>query len=864
MSPAKRARQSKAEAKEEADEGPEHESEPAAARRGGSKSDRSSREAKGGRASSGGAVVAATPERSSKQDKEKAKKKSKRGGDGEGSEAPRGPGGARGRGEDEEKRNKLKVHLARFVEYQPQIVTAMAYDAEGEMLAVARGNGDIQLWRTVAPRWHAVGMLAGTSDSQIRSVCWVRREGEGPRLFSGSLDGAITEWSLQSLGPVSVSDSQGGSVWCLAVSHSGDRLAAACHDGGVRIFDLAENVPGLASSDGIVFRQLLPRHPGEALSVAWGFGDRVLITGDSNGVVRVWQLGKNGAPPTAQTVSIASNTGTGGFKKAALVWAVAVHADMTVWAADSKGNTHVIDGKMGLVVKRFVSHHGSDVLTLATHGLNDCFSGGVDGRVVHYRRVSSSAASMDVGGDWVVAGAARLHTHDIRCLCVAGKFYSAGGDKQKNADFETGKRVLKADPSGRKAVALNLSGLRHCLVSAGLDTQLCLYTYDLPTSTSTPQAITASIRLPPWPFQSCMSLSGPIKQHAEAKTHEVATCEVRMLAWQSDALDLWRWKVTSRGEPTTQSPHSAASAAAPRADAEREWVDEPRYAVRIETSQEGGRVACAQVSNDGQWIACGLAGRLTLYRLRDQPDGALDVVKCETLPKKLSATGVRALAFLPDCSHLAVAQSSGHVRLLNLQTLQVVHTLRTQHDSDSAASAGLIRKTPTSSNSAAHAGAGGQNGAVVEAELPISRGGVNRLAVSADGQWLASCDIGGLVLAWRLPQLSRFEKQQQEPHDTQHAVSIPALPGGVTAMRFRPNTAASPANQLVLVTAENKVYVFNPAKRRLRMLASQPPQREALPLKGGALPLQEHVHHCQNMTFNPCQPSSLILWGSVA
>ena len=39
----------------------------------------------------------------------------------------------------------------------------------------------------------------------------------------------------------------------------------------------------------------------------------------------------------------------------ALVWAVAVHDDLTVWAADSKGNTHVIDARMGLVMKRFRS-----------------------------------------------------------------------------------------------------------------------------------------------------------------------------------------------------------------------------------------------------------------------------------------------------------------------------------------------------------------------------------------------------------------------------------------------------------------------------------------------------------------------------
>ena len=474
---------------------------------------------------------------------------------------------------EDERRSKLKVHLARFVEYRPQIVTAMAYEAETQMLAVARGSGDIELWRTAAPRWHAVGTLTGSSSSQIRSVCWARRDGEPPRLFSGSLDGAITEWSLHSLGPVSVTDSQGGSVWCLALSHSGERLAAACHDGGVRIFEASEKVPGLASSDGVVFRQLLPRHPGEALSVAWGPGDGVLVTGDSHGVVRVWQLGKerSGVPPTVQTISVASNTGAGGLKKAALLWAVAAHADMTVWAADSKGNTHVIDGRMGLVVKRFVAHHGSDVLALATHGLNDCFSAGVDGRVVHYRRVSGASGAAQAGAQWVQAGAARLHTHDIRCLCLAGQFYSVGGTDKKAAEYESGKRVLKPDACASRVEALNLERLHHCLVSAGLDTQLCLYTYDLPQGSSGGQGLRPAMRLPPWPLQSCVSVSAPLVQ----QVGEEKTSEVRMLAWHSQSMEVWRWKVTSRGRVPPHAAHLPGGQAV-AADKDREWVEERR------------------------------------------------------------------------------------------------------------------------------------------------------------------------------------------------------------------------------------------------------------------------------------------------
>jgi len=809
-------------------------------------------------------------ERGGRPEKDKAKKKGRKGGDGDDRAGSSELGQQRyptASADDEKTRNKLKVHLARFFEYQPQIVTAMAYDAPSQMLAVARGDGDIQLWNTVAPRWHAVGVLTGSSPSPIRSVCWARREGEPRRLFSGSLDGAITEWSLESLGPVSVTDSQGGSVWCLAVSHSGERLAAACHDGGVRIFNLAEHVPGLASSEGVVFQQLLPRHPGEALSVAWGFGDRVLVTGDSHGVLRVWQLGKerSGIPPTVQTVSVASNTGSGGFKKAALIWAVAVHADMTVWAADSKGNTHVIDAKMGLVVKRFVSHHGSDVLALAAHGLNDCFSGGVDGRVVHYRRVST-ADSSHAGGQWVVVGAARFHTHDIRCLCVAGNFFApGGGDDKRAADFEVGKRVLKAEASGRKIQALNVDRMGHCLVSAGLDTQLGLYTYDLSheASSRAPRALTPSMRLPPWPFQSCVSLSGPVKHRAD----DDKTCEVRMVAWQADAVDVWRWKLTRRGSMAAPLPHASRQAVGTQpADRDREWVDEPRYAVRIQAAAGGGRMTCAAVSPDGQWVACGLASRLALYRVSEKPDDGLDVVKCQ-LSKKLRETGVRALVFLPDSRTLVVAQTSGVLLVVALDSLQVRTTLRPRQHLMGAAGAGLISKSAPAANGQRDEAGGGDG----DGGADTSSGGVNRLCVSGDGRWLASGDVSGRVLTWRLPAALSDSVDEVLP------VCVPALPGGVTAMRFRPSTpssgggaagaasasaARSHCSQLVLVTAENALFLFDADRRKLTAAPQHGPSAPAG--RGKAASLLLHPHHCQSMTFNPRQPSSLILWGCVA
>lgn len=64
-----------------------------------------------------------------------------------------GEGGAKRRkgpnagGERREREGRgVSVHVARFVELQPAAITTMAHDDTLKILAVGRGNGDIQLW----------------------------------------------------------------------------------------------------------------------------------------------------------------------------------------------------------------------------------------------------------------------------------------------------------------------------------------------------------------------------------------------------------------------------------------------------------------------------------------------------------------------------------------------------------------------------------------------------------------------------------------------------------------------------------------------------------------------------------------------
>ncbi len=52
---------------------------------------------------------------------------------------------------------------------------------------------------------------------------------------------ALSCRNLSTLQPKHSTESFGGAVWALAADHAGERLAAACEDGTVRLFNVADN-----------------------------------------------------------------------------------------------------------------------------------------------------------------------------------------------------------------------------------------------------------------------------------------------------------------------------------------------------------------------------------------------------------------------------------------------------------------------------------------------------------------------------------------------------------------------------------------------------------------------------------------------
>lgn len=60
--------------------------------------------------------------------------------------------------------------------------------------------------------------IAGREHAALSSLVWTQETSSGRyRLFSGGLDGLLTEWDPEALRPGTSSDSFGGAVWSLAV-----------------------------------------------------------------------------------------------------------------------------------------------------------------------------------------------------------------------------------------------------------------------------------------------------------------------------------------------------------------------------------------------------------------------------------------------------------------------------------------------------------------------------------------------------------------------------------------------------------------------------------------------------------------------
>ena len=330
----------------------------------------------------------------------------------------------------------LELHRSRFVEWQPAAVVALAVAPGGFTVALARENGDLEIYDTAD--WRCTARVPGHDGAAISSLAWCAPFDGGLdddggdedagvdappcRLLSAGLDGQITEWDLNTLRARGATDSHGGSVWALAAETSvkrdrPQRVAAACDDGCVRVLTLAG---GDGVGAGLHHRRSFNRVDGRLLSLAWTRCGRAIAAGSSRGAVHVFDCE---AYAELARITVGAGDGPGaGDAEERCVWALQYLPCGTLVSGSSDGDVTFWDGEHATKISAH-RQHKADVLALAaTPDGRAVFASGVDSRIAVFERAADGSGDASAGSEtykWTFTGAKRPHTHDVRALAMA-------------------------------------------------------------------------------------------------------------------------------------------------------------------------------------------------------------------------------------------------------------------------------------------------------------------------------------------------------------------------------------------------------------------------------------------------------------
>lgn len=126
--------------------------------------------------------------------------------------------------------------------YKHAAIKRISFNEKQTLLAVARTNGDLELWSTISElpqNWIPIKRIPAQAHTTIEAIVWKRDTlNEGyEHLFTAGLHGFITDWNLDTLLPRNTSEVLGGAIWDMCTSDKSEYLATACEDGKIRLYD---------------------------------------------------------------------------------------------------------------------------------------------------------------------------------------------------------------------------------------------------------------------------------------------------------------------------------------------------------------------------------------------------------------------------------------------------------------------------------------------------------------------------------------------------------------------------------------------------------------------------------------------------
>ncbi|TPX65865.1 hypothetical protein SpCBS45565_g04902 [Spizellomyces sp. 'palustris'] len=706
----------------------------------------------------------------------------------------------------------LQVHRCRVVNYSPAGIVSLAVTPEATksephagkrrvVLACARSNGDVELWNPRGQGWFLERTIPGSPNSSVETVLWIHRtavdpettkdsdfdsqeeraayiralRAAPPRLITAGLDGRIVEWDTISLRPRQIAEPGGGAVWCVAVNQSHTRLAVGCEDGHVRILDVADGR--------LEFIKLLEKAPTRILSIAWHPVGQYVVVGGADSSIRKVDV------RTGQIVQrLTTDTVPG---EETIVWDLKVLQDSTIVSGDSMGKVTFWDWKSGTPV-RSVKAHGADVLCLvANKAGTKVWSSGVDRKVVQISLIDLGSTA-SVTKSPAREGKKKVSKHSKQ---GGSKNWVVSGEKRYHSHDVRALSLLEGRPYD-------------ALVSGGVDSTLVV------SSPLTEFPYLKQYRMPTFPHR-------PIIQITRRSRF--------LLARFPDHVKLWQ---LGRALPMQRPPSSLDNYERLEHQPEKLILNiKPKCATNLTSSA---------ISENGEWIAVSDMESVKLFRVQASGHNGLPRVRrAKTFPSSTEGPipGAHALCFTPDSMRLIIGGSDSVVYVVDLSQSRddifgIVKTFEV-HRGDEAGEV----EVPADGDAMDVDGVGIPTNSAGKLVTGGEREMVATLAVSGDGQWLASGDLLNRIHVFNLDSLK-------------HHATLPIFSSLHTSLTFHPSSPT-----LVVTCTSNEFFLYDCEEATLTDWSREYSHR--LPYRW--LQRKEVV---MGVGFDPKRPAVVTLWGA--
>ncbi|KAF9109281.1 U3 small nucleolar RNA-associated protein [Mortierella sp. AM989] len=676
----------------------------------------------------------------------------------------------------------MEVHRCRFVDYIPSAINALAFapNTTRPVLACGRANGDIEVWNP-KNEWTLEKVIPGGKNTSVEALAWAHQT-------------TLTEeddfWDSEKEKQTAIKK----------LVKTPPRLFSAGLNAVVTEWDLTTLKP----------KRSVDSHGGAVWCMATNHANTVLAVGCEDGCVRLFDIADG------ELALIRSFD-----KQKTRILSLAWSQDDTVMVTGSANSSiYKWNVELGRVVSRMTVDRvsGEDTLVWSVKILSNgtVVSGDSLGHVKFWD-----------GETTTMIQSFNAHGADVLCL-AAGRdgntVFSSGVDRKCNqyrfvdqpAPKKTGKTGKNGSINGKsvtvtkwvlagsrrfhshdvRALALDESRNVDALVSGGVDVSMVVCPVaQFPENNQR--------RLTYVPQRPIISIS---------KSKRL------MLSRQAHGVKVWRiGKSAAPVQPFSEIEIGAHMD-----------LIEPQQAILEMNFKDDRNLTATALSEDGHWIAVADIEEVKLFRIDEHPSkpGQLVVKKQKSFPG-VRGTGAHYLSFTPDSTRLVVASTDSHVVIVDISQWE-------------SGNFDILRKFGQ------HRGTGGKDAESMDVdeddEIIGGEGHVETIvfmAVSADGQWLATGDLKNRIFVFNLDTL-------------QHHATLPVFDAPLTALHFHPYSPT-----LVIPTASNVFYLFNVETRRLTDWSREYSSDKHFPTK--FLGLKDKI---QGIAFNPARKNTVLVWGA--